>query len=85
MSIHRSVRDNPFAVSEIRRSDGDGLQIASGWRMGGMMLDSVAPSLFLLAFWAPPLAVVAGALALFLKAPETKTSPFPAHAAVVHR
>ena len=38
------------------------------------MPTGLAEGLFLLAFWAPPLAVVAGALAVFVKVPSARHS-----------
>jgi hypothetical protein len=38
------------------------------------MSNAVVEGLFLLAFWAPPLAVAAGALALLVKTPATSRS-----------
>jgi hypothetical protein len=43
--------------------------------------NAVAEGLFLLAFWAPPLAVLAGALSLFMTLPSAHGSSAPAHAA----
>ena len=38
------------------------------------MSNAVVEGLFLLAFWAPPLTVVAGAMLLMIKAPAQKAS-----------
>ncbi len=43
------------------------------------MPTGLAEGLFLLAFWAPPLAVVAGALALFVKTPSARHSGAHTH------
>ena len=45
------------------------------------MPNVVVEGLFLLAFWAPPVAVVAGALSLFVTVPSAARSAAPAHAA----
>ena len=44
------------------------------------MPNAVVEGLFLLGFWAPPLAVVACALSLILKAPAPRRSNVPVHA-----
>ena len=43
-------------------------------------MSSVVEGLFLLAFWAPPLAVLAGALSLLITIPSAQRSNAPAHA-----
>ncbi len=45
----------------------------------GTMSNAVAEGLFLLAFWAPPLAVVIGALALLVEMPSPRRSGARAH------
>jgi hypothetical protein len=45
------------------------------------MSNDFTAGLFLLAFWLPPLAVVAGALALFVRMPEARRGPLPMPAA----
>ena len=47
------------------------------------MAKTIVEGLFLLAFWAPPLAVAAGALALLIKAPAARRTAVPARAAAV--
>ena len=44
------------------------------------MTNGVVEGLFLLAFWAPPLAVVAGALMLLVNVPSPRRSRGRAHA-----
>lgn len=44
------------------------------------MSNAVVEGLFLLAFWAPPLAVVAGALSVFVTIPSAHRSSAAAHA-----
>jgi hypothetical protein len=45
------------------------------------MSNDFVAGLFLLAFWLPPLAVVAGALALFVRVPTARRAPIPIRAA----
>ena len=45
-----------------------------------VIMSNVVEGLFLLAFWAPPLAVLAGALSLFITVPSAHGSSAPAHA-----
>ena len=47
------------------------------------MSNAVVEGLFLLAFWAPPLAVLAGALLLVIKAPAQKGSDVRTRAVLV--
>jgi hypothetical protein len=49
------------------------------------MPNAVVEGLFLFAFWAPPLAVVAGALLLLVKAPARTAVPLTTQAASAHR
>ena len=48
------------------------------------MSNSLVEGLFLLAFWAPPLAVVAGALLLLIPRHAERTVAAPRHAAPAH-
>ena len=48
------------------------------------MSNAVVEGLFLLAFWAPPLTVVAGAVLLLVKIPSGQPSPLPAQTAAAH-
>ena len=48
------------------------------------MSNAAVEGLFLLAFWAPPLTVVLGAL-LLVTIPSFKTSPLMARTAAAHR
>jgi hypothetical protein len=48
------------------------------------MSDQLIEGLFLLAFWAPPLAVVAGALMLLVPRPVERTAVYPHPSAVAH-
>lgn len=41
------------------------------------MSNNLVAGLFLLAFWLPPLAVVAGALALFVRVSAPRRGPIP--------
>ena len=45
-----------------------------------VIMSNVVEGLFLLAFWAPPLAVLAGALSLVVTIPSAHRSSAPAHA-----
>ena len=45
------------------------------------MPNAVVEGLFLLAFWAPPLVVVLGALSLIVKAPPLRRSRVSVHSA----
>ncbi len=45
------------------------------------MPNAVVEGLFLLAFWAPPLVVVLGALSLIVKAPSPRRSSVSVHSA----
>ena len=47
------------------------------------MSNAFAEGLFLLAFWAPPLAVAAGALALLIKTPSPRRSGARVHSAAL--
>ena len=49
------------------------------------MSNVVVEGLFLLAFWAPPLAVLAGTLLLVIKAPAQKASDLRIHPVLVAR
>jgi len=45
-----------------------------------VIMSNVVEGLFLLAFWAPPLAVLAGALSLFVTIPSAQRSSASVHA-----
>jgi len=45
-----------------------------------VIMSNVVEGLFLLAFWAPPLAVLAGALSLFVTIASAHRANAPAHA-----
>lgn len=46
---------------------------------------TIAESLFLLALWAPPLAVIAGALLLVVRVPTVRAADLPERTAAAHR